>query len=59
MSDGGKGSAQRPTDKQKFDEAYERIFGNQQKRSSQDTGQSERRKVRSEPLDTDGAESNG
>lgn len=27
MSDGGKGSVQRPTDKQKFDEAFERIFG--------------------------------
>lgn len=24
---GGKGSTQRPTDKQKFDEAWERIFG--------------------------------
>ena len=28
MSDGGKGSKQRPTDKKKFDENYDRIFGN-------------------------------
>jgi len=27
MSDGGKGSKQRPTDKKKFDENYDRIFG--------------------------------
>jgi len=27
MVDGGKGSKQRPTDKKKFDENYERIFG--------------------------------
>jgi hypothetical protein len=27
MSDGGKGSKQRPTDKQKFDENYDKIFG--------------------------------
>jgi len=27
VSDGGKGSQQRPTDKKKFDEGYERIFG--------------------------------
>lgn len=27
MSDGGKGSRQRPTDKQKFDENYDKIFG--------------------------------
>jgi hypothetical protein len=26
MSDGGKGSTQRPTDKQKFDENYDKIF---------------------------------
>ena len=28
MSDGGKGSKQRPTDKKKFDENYDKIFGN-------------------------------
>lgn len=27
MSDGGKGSKQRPTDKEKFDEGWDRIFG--------------------------------
>lgn len=27
MSDGGKGDTYRPTDKQKFDEGYDRIFG--------------------------------
>ena len=27
MGDGGKGSQQRPTDKKKFDENYDRIFG--------------------------------
>jgi|FreactTroBogLake_1042271.scaffolds.fasta_scaffold00949_5 hypothetical protein len=27
MSDGGKGSKQRPTDKAKFDEGWDRIFG--------------------------------
>jgi hypothetical protein len=27
MSDGGKGSKQRPTDRQKFEENFERIFG--------------------------------
>ena len=31
MGDGGKGSKQRPTDKKKFDENYEKIFGNKQK----------------------------
>jgi len=31
MSDGGKGSKQRPTDKKKFDENYDKIFGNKQK----------------------------
>ena len=32
MSDGGKGSQQRPTDKKKFDEGYERIFGNKKEK---------------------------
>jgi len=27
MGDGGKGSQQRPTDRQKFEENFERIFG--------------------------------
>lgn len=27
MGDGGKGSLQRPTNKKKFDEGYDRIFG--------------------------------
>ncbi len=27
MGDGGKGDRQRPTDKEKFDEGYDRIFG--------------------------------
>lgn len=32
MSDGGKGSKQRPTDKKKFDENFERIFGKKEKK---------------------------
>jgi hypothetical protein len=32
MSDGGKGSQQRPTDKKKFDEGYEKIFGDKKKK---------------------------
>ena len=32
MSDGGKGSQQRPTDKKKFDEGYDRIFGKKEKK---------------------------
>ena len=35
MSDGGKGSQQRPTDRQKFDENFDRIFGNKQKEKKQ------------------------
>ena len=31
MGDGGKGSLQRPTNKKKFDEGYDRIFNNKQK----------------------------
>ena len=31
MSDGGKGSKQRPTDKQQFDENYDKIFGKKPK----------------------------
>ena len=32
VSDGGKGSHQRPTDKKKFDEGYERIFGDKKEK---------------------------
>lgn len=32
----GKGSNQRPTDKEKFDEGYERIFGNKKKQQPAD-----------------------
>ena len=35
MSDGGKGSQQRPTDRKKFDENFDRIFGNKQKEKKQ------------------------
>jgi hypothetical protein len=31
MSDGGKGSSQRPTDKKKYDENYDKIFGKKKK----------------------------
>jgi len=31
----GKGSKQRPTDRQKFEENFERIFGNKQKEKKQ------------------------
>lgn len=31
MSDGGKGSKQRPTDKKKFDDGWDRIFGKKNK----------------------------
>ena len=56
----GKGSAPRPfTDRKQFEENWNAIFGDKQKRSSQDSGQSERRKVRSESPDNDGAESYG
>ena len=32
MSDGGKGDKQRPTDKQKFDENFDKIFGKKPKK---------------------------
>lgn len=44
----GKGSKQRPTDKQKFDEAYDRIFGNKPKRSERDSRPPQGRKIRAE-----------
>ena len=31
MSDGGKGSSQRPTDKKKYDDNYDKIFGKKKK----------------------------
>jgi hypothetical protein len=31
MGDGGKGSSPRPVDKKKFDEGWDRIFGNKKK----------------------------
>ena len=31
MSDGGKGSQQRPTDRKKFEENFDRIFGKKKK----------------------------
>lgn len=37
MSDGGKGSKQRPTDKKKFDENYDRIFGKPKKKDEKNT----------------------
>ena len=33
MSDGGKGSQQRPTDRKKFEENFERIFGDKKKKN--------------------------
>ena len=33
MSDGGKGSKQRPTDRQKFEENFDRIFGKKDDKS--------------------------
>lgn len=32
MGDGGKGSQQRPTDRKKFEENFERIFGKKEKK---------------------------
>jgi len=32
MSDGGKGSTQRPTDRKKFEDNFERIFGKKEKK---------------------------
>jgi len=36
VSDGGKGSLQRPTNKKKFDEGYERIFGDKRVKDGKD-----------------------
>ena len=38
MSDGGKGSKQRPTDRLKFDQNYDRIFGNKDKKEEKKDG---------------------
>jgi len=35
MSDGGKGSKTRPTDKKRFDDNYDLIFGNKNKKKDQ------------------------
>ena len=39
VSDGGKGSLQRPTDKKKFDENYDRIFGNKKDKQTSEEKQ--------------------
>ena len=36
MGDGGKGSLQRPTDRKKFDENYDRIFGKKEVKDGKD-----------------------
>ena len=36
MGDGGKGSLQRPTDKKKFDENFDRIFGKKEVKDGKD-----------------------
>ena len=36
MSDGGKGSKQRPTDRQKFEENFDRIFGKPKEKVKED-----------------------
>lgn len=38
MSDGGKGSKQRPTDKDKYNENYDRIFGKKKKDEKKNAG---------------------
>ena len=37
MNNGGKGDKQRPTDKQKFDENYDRIFGKKPKEAPKES----------------------
>lgn len=59
MSDGGKGSKQRPFDKQKFDESYDRIFGNKPKRGKRDLRPNQRRKIRAEAHHPDRTEHYG
>ena len=36
MSDGGKGDKQRPTDKQKFDNGWDRIFGKKKEKPKEE-----------------------
>ena len=36
MSDGGKGDKQRPTDKKKFDDGWERTFGKKKEQPKED-----------------------
>jgi len=36
MGDGGKGSLQRPTDRKKFDENFDRIFGKKEVKDGKD-----------------------
>jgi len=36
MGDGGKGSKQRPTDRKKFDENFDRIFGKKEVKDGKD-----------------------
>jgi len=43
MSDGGKGSKQRPTDRQKFEENFERIFGT---KKVKENGQSKTKSIK-------------
>lgn len=38
MSDGGKGSAQRPTDHKSFSESFDRIFGKKSNASNEEAG---------------------
>lgn len=38
MSDGGKGSKRRPTNRLKFDQNYDRIFGNKDKKEEKKDG---------------------
>ena len=40
MGDGGKGSQQRPTDRQKFEENFERIFGKPKEKEKNENTQS-------------------
>ena len=57
MSDGGKGSKQRPTDEKKWSEGYDRIFG--KKRSTRDSRPPQGRKIRAATPNPDRFESYG
>ena len=43
QSDGGKGSLQRPTNKKKFDEGYDRIFNKKEKVDDKSANSTKRR----------------